>query len=67
MNPDLLKQKAADIMTAGAKSIRPQALASEAVRMMNTDKITNLFVVEDGKQVGGPHPTFRGSPDRHYL
>ncbi|HEB79641.1 MAG TPA: KpsF/GutQ family sugar-phosphate isomerase [Rhodospirillales bacterium] len=55
MSGDLLKRKAADVMTKGAKSIRPQALASEAVHLMNAGKITNLFVVEDGRPVGILH------------
>ncbi|OHC75148.1 MAG: D-arabinose 5-phosphate [Rhodospirillales bacterium RIFCSPLOWO2_12_FULL_58_28] len=55
MSPDLLERKASEVMTCGGKNIRPDALASEAVRIMNTGKITNLFVVEDGRPVGIIH------------
>ena len=55
MSPDLLTRKSADIMTRGAKTIRPDALASEAVRLMNSRAITNLFVVVDSRPVGIIH------------
>ncbi len=55
MSADLLVQKTAAVMTGGAKTIRPQALASEAVHLMNAGKITNLFVVEDKRPVGILH------------
>ncbi len=54
MAPDLLNQTAGDIMTPGPKkTIRPQALAAEAVGLMNAMEgglppVTSLFVVEDG-------------------
>ena len=54
MAPDLLNQTAGDIMTPGPKkTIRPQALAAEAVGLMNAIEgglppVTSLFVVEDG-------------------
>ena len=52
MAADLLKQKVADVMTGGPKSIRPQALAAEALGFMNNNEITRLFVVEAGRPVG---------------
>ncbi len=57
MDNDLLAQRAGDVMTGGPKSIRPQALAVEALRMMNmTDRpITSLFVVEGEQPVGIVH------------
>ena len=55
MRPDLLAQPAADLMTVNPRTIRPQALASEAVHTMNSGKITNLFVVEDGRPIGILH------------
>ena len=57
MDNDLLGQRAGDVMTGGPKSIRPQALAVEALRMMNmTDRpITSLFVVEGEQPVGIVH------------
>lgn len=55
MSPDLLSYRAVDVMTAGPKTIRPEALASEAVYLMNTRSITNLFAVRDGTPVGLLH------------
>jgi arabinose-5-phosphate isomerase len=57
MDNDLLGQRAGDVMTGGPKSIRPQALAVEALRMMNMTNrpITSLFVVEGEQPVGIVH------------
>ena len=55
MSADLLAAKAGDIMAGGFKNIHASALAGEALRVMNAGKITNLFVVEDGKPVGILH------------
>jgi arabinose-5-phosphate isomerase len=55
MSPGLLQQEIAKVMTAKPKTIRAQALAAEAVRMMNERKITNLFVIEDGRPTGILH------------
>lgn len=55
MEFDLLNQPASDVMTADPKTIRPQALAAEAVAVMNKYSITGLFVVEEGKPAGILH------------
>jgi len=55
MSADFLAQKASDVMTRGAKTIGPDALAGEAVQVMNALSITNLFVVADGFPVGILH------------
>lgn len=55
MSGDLLAAKAADIMAGGFKNIHADALAGEALRVMNASKITNLFVLDDGKPVGILH------------
>ncbi len=55
MSPDLLGRRAADVMTAGPTTIRPDALVSEAVQIMNSRAITNLFAVRDGVPVGVVH------------
>ena len=55
MSPDLLARQSADVMTRGAKTIRPDALASEAVCLMNSRAITNLFVVVDSRPIGIIH------------
>jgi arabinose-5-phosphate isomerase len=55
MDSDLLNQPAGEVMTAGPKTIRPQALAAEAVALMNKYAITGLFVVDEGKPEGILH------------
>ncbi len=55
MSEGLLSEKAGDIMTKGAKTIAPDALASEALGIMNAGSITNIFVVDDGRPVGILH------------
>lgn len=55
MGDGLLSRTAGDIMTAEPKSIAPETLAAEALNMLNTLKITCLFVVEDGRPVGLVH------------
>lgn len=55
MGPNLLAQKAGDVMTANPKSISPDALAAEAMDMMlNKFKspITSLLVTKDGHLSG---------------
>ena len=50
-------QTAAEVMTRQPKTIRPHALAQEALAMMNMSErpFTALFVVEDGRPVGILH------------
>lgn len=55
MSPGLLDLRAAEVMTRAPKTIGADALASEAVGLMNSSAITNLFVVEDGRPVGILH------------
>jgi len=55
MGPALLGESAAAVMTRSPKTIRPDALAAEALRIMNGHAITSLFVVEDGRPVGILH------------
>jgi len=57
MGKDLLSRRAGEVMTDDPKSIRPQALAVEALRMMNMTEqpITSLFVVENGQPLGIVH------------
>ncbi len=55
MAPDLLTKTAGVVMTRGAKTIKKEALATEAVAILNEKKITSLFVVEVGKPVGIVH------------
>ncbi len=57
MGADLLQLQAAAVMTAAPKTIRPQALAGEALAVMNDTRrpCTVLFVVEDGRPIGIVH------------
>jgi arabinose-5-phosphate isomerase len=52
MGPDLLSERVADVMTKGPLTIRANALAAEAVRVMNERAITSLFVVGAMKPEG---------------
>ncbi|MGE0252187.1 MAG: SIS domain-containing protein [Dongiaceae bacterium] len=55
MQNDLVKQLAEKIMTANPKTIRPHALAAEALGLMNEKSITCLFVTENDKPAGIIH------------
>ena len=57
MSPQVLTEKAVDVMTSNPKTIAPDVLAAEALNTMNnTGKgITQLFVVNNGKPVGIIH------------
>jgi len=52
MHGDLLRLAAREVMTPAPKTIRPQALAAEAVGYLNANRILSLFVVEGGRPVG---------------
>ncbi len=47
MSPDLLAEKASDIMTPNPKTLKANVLAAEAVAFMNANGITNLFVLDE--------------------
>ena len=55
MRPDLLEARVEDVMTASPKTIDPGQLASEALEILNSSKITALMVEDDGKPVGIVH------------
>ena len=55
MGTDLLRFPVRQVMTENPKTIRPKALAAEALGLMNTSAITSLFVVENGQPVGILH------------
>ena len=50
-----LDHSAAEFMTPDAKTIAPDALVDDALNLFEENKITALFVVEDGKPVGVLH------------
>jgi arabinose-5-phosphate isomerase len=55
MRGDLLQVAVDDVMTASPKVVRPDQLASEALQLLNSSKITALVVVEAGRPVGIVH------------
>ena len=57
MDNNLLKRSAREVMTTSPKTITSKALASEAVRLMNSgaQPITSLFVVDETKVLGIVH------------
>jgi arabinose-5-phosphate isomerase len=57
MSPALLERPAVEVMTPGPRTIRPQALAAEALAVMNQSErpFTVIFVVENGRPVGALH------------
>jgi len=52
MGPTLVNARVGDVMTRGPRTIRANALAAEAVRIMNERSITSLFVVDGTKPAG---------------
>lgn len=55
MDPGLLNQTAADVMTHAPIKISPDSLVAQALGIMNARKITSLFVVDADKPVGILH------------
>jgi arabinose-5-phosphate isomerase len=55
MRDDLLKSPVDSVMTKNPRSIRPDQLAAEALEILNSRKVTALFVVEHTKPVGLVH------------
>lgn len=55
LNADLKNAKAVDIMTKNPITANPEMFASEAIKILNEKKITNLFVLENNKPIGVIH------------
>jgi arabinose-5-phosphate isomerase len=55
MRPDLLDAAVDQVMTRGPKSVRPDQLISETLELLNSSKVTALFVVDGGRPVGIVH------------
>ena len=55
INSDLKTTKALDIMTKNPITANPEMFASEAIKIMNEKKITNMFVLEGKKPIGTIH------------
>ena len=55
LSAKILEKKAVDLMTRNPKTISPNAMTAEALKIMHDKKITNLFVLENKKPVGVIH------------
>jgi arabinose-5-phosphate isomerase len=55
MCAELLSMRVSEIMTNSPKVVVPDMFASDALSLMNAQKITCLFVVESGKPIGILH------------
>jgi arabinose-5-phosphate isomerase len=55
MRGDLLGASVEEVMTRNPKTVRPDQLVSETLELLNSMKITALFVVEAGRPVGIVH------------
>ncbi|WP_024506143.1 KpsF/GutQ family sugar-phosphate isomerase [Bradyrhizobium sp. ARR65] len=55
MRPDLITAAVDDVMTKNPKTIDASSLASEAIELLNSAKITTLIVTEANKPVGILH------------
>ncbi|HVV60622.1 MAG TPA: KpsF/GutQ family sugar-phosphate isomerase [Pseudolabrys sp.] len=55
MGEDLLSALVDNVMTRNPKTVRPDQLASETLEILNSAKVTALFVVEGSKPIGIVH------------
>jgi arabinose-5-phosphate isomerase len=55
MRPDLMTAVVDDVMTRNPKTIRGDLLASEALEILNSSKITALIVTDGGRPIGIVH------------
>lgn len=55
ISPNFLEMKACEVMSRSPKTISQNTFAEEATKMMNEQKITNLFVAENGIPTGIIH------------
>jgi arabinose-5-phosphate isomerase len=55
MRPDLLSATVDEIMTRNPRTIARDSLASEALELLNSAKITTLVVTDAGKPAGIIH------------
>jgi len=55
MDTDFLNRKTCEVMTKNPATVRPKALAAEALNIMEERRITSLFITENNKPVGIVH------------
>ncbi len=55
MNPNLLDKNVKEIMTKKPKTLSPSTLISKALKIMNEESITNIFITKQKKPIGIIH------------
>ena len=55
MNPKLLDKNVKEIMTRKPKTLSPNTLISKALKIMNEESITNMFITRQKKPIGIIH------------
>ena len=55
INSDIKNTKAIDVMTKNPICANPEMFATEAIKIMNDKKITNMFVIDNKKPIGTIH------------
>lgn len=55
MNPKLLDKNVKEIMTRKPKTLSPNTLISKALKIMNEESITNIFITKQKKPIGIVH------------
>ncbi len=55
MNPKLLDKNVKEIMTRKPKTLSPDTLISKALKIMNEESITNIFITKQKKPIGIIH------------
>ena len=55
MNKDIINKKAKEVMTKNPATIDNNTLVGEAINIMNTNKITSLFICKNKKPLGIVH------------
>ena len=55
MNPELLDKNVKEVMTRKPKTLSPNTLISKALRIMNEESITNIFITKQKKPIGIIH------------
>ena len=55
MTKNLLEKKVTEIMTKNPKTLSPDTLVDEAIKLMNKQSITNYFITKKKKPIGIIH------------
>ena len=55
MSKKLLEKKVTEIMTKNPKTLSPDTLVDEAIKLMNKQSITNYFITKKKKPIGIIH------------